>query len=208
MGDFTSSMFGQGAMIGEYLGTRLKPGDKVIVYSAPYVTVHQQRYAGAKPPLEWYKLEIIEMQFTPGSQDPKVACREAVRSALLADTEKKIKGLVTFWDGFGIEAARACDEAGRNDVLVTWTDDYPNTYDEMRRLPAMAAAAGFCYLHNNITNMMFGLLENIFAGKPVESEKVYMVGSYFFTRDDLPPRGYFYSYQGYDRPKDWEPVAK
>jgi len=204
-GDFAMMNSAAGALNAEYLSTKLGPGAKVIVYYNPNLTLHRQRLGGAKGSFDAYKVKIARELFEPGSGDPSQTCYDAVKGALLADRKKEIKGIWTPWEGYGIAAARAAVDAGRKDVIVVTMDDSPNTYNEFRTWPTLHATAAVLGLAGKIDEDMYSVFDKVFAGKPVETQQFFGYPPYLVTRDNLPPKGYFFSFSGYEgRPPDFK----
>ena len=109
----------------------------------------------------------------------------------------ELKGIMTTWEGFGVQAARAAHDLGRDDVMVATTDDSPNTYNEMRKLPTLQATAGVVGQAKAINDEIFDILEKVFKGDALQSQKFYPFLARLVTKENLPPKGYFYNPQGY-----------
>ena len=204
VGDFAISNVAAGALNGEYLATKLGRGGKVITYYIPDQLIHRQRLMGAKGAFETYGVSIAQELYI-SSGDLSQQCYEACRNAFLADTKKEIRGVWTPWEGFGIPAARAAMDTGRKDVIVVTVDDSPNTYTEFQKLPTLHATAATLGLATKIVDDMFGIFDKAFAGQPVQTRQFYGVPPYLVTRENLPPKGYFFSFCGYKgRPPDFQ----
>ncbi len=180
------------------LVSQLRPGDKVLVYYDPRVSTGMFRFNVAKVVFESYKLKISqELQYTGTGGDPSQACYEAIKNALLADTKKEIKGIWTTWEGYGIPAARAAKDMRRSDVVVTTTDDAPNTYKEIREQPNLYATSGANWDAPNWTERLFLNFDKIFAGKPFTDEEIWFSMPDLVTKANVPPPGYYYNPCGY-----------
>jgi hypothetical protein len=84
-------------------------------------------------------------------------------------------------------------------------DDSPNTYNEFRQLPTLHATSATLGLAKGIDQKMFEMFDNVFTGKRVETQKFYGTPPYLVTRENLPPKGYYFSFCGYEgRPPDFE----
>lgn len=204
VGDFGMLPGTAGGLIAEYLSNKLKPGDKVLAYYIPDMVLHRVRYSAAKGVFDGYGIVIAQiLYYTSG--DPSQQCYESIKNALLADTKKEIKAIWTPWEGFGIPTARAAMDTGRKEIMVVTLDDSPNTYSEFRNWPTLYATAGTIGLLDKINGDIFKCFDKVFAGAPVETQKVYGYVPYIVARDDLPPKGYFFNYCGYKgRPPDFE----
>jgi len=194
-----------GALSSLYLASKLKEGDKILVYHDPRVGTSLFRFNTAKVTFEMYRIKIAQELHYPGTGDPSQVCYEMMKNAFLADTKKEIKGVWTHWEGYGIPSARAAMDMGRKEVVVVTSDDSPNTYKELRDLPTFYATAGTIGLAPEWTGRLFRNLDKIFAGKPFEDQEVWFSVPYLVTKDTLPPKGYFFSPCGYKgRPPDFK----
>ena len=185
------------ATVSEYIASRLRPVDKVITIHIPLLHTHVVRQTSAKGVFQAYNLKIAQELFYPLTGDPMQWAYDQTKSALLGDTKKEIKGVFTAWEGFGVMAARAAHEIGRDDVIVGTVDDSPNTYTEIAKLPTLHAASGFACMNKEINSTVFSIFEKIFKGESVPSQKVYPYPARLVTKDTLPPRGYFVNPCGY-----------
>lgn len=204
VGDFAISNVAAGALNSEYLATKIGRGGKVLAFYTPDQLIHRQRLNGAKAAFETYGV-ILARELFYSSGDPSQVCYESVKNALLADTKKEIKGIWTPWEGYGIPAARAAMDTGRKDIVVVTVDDSPNTYSEFQKLPTLHASAATLGLAKKIVDDMFGIFDKVFAGKPVPTREFYGVPPYLVSRENLPPKGYYFSFCGYkNRPPDFQ----
>jgi len=185
-----------GAMLAEYLGNRLQSDDKIVTISIPQIEKHQIQLTGAKGAFQAYNLKVVQDLQFPFTGDPFQWTYDQVTNTLLGDSKKEIKGIYTTWEGFGIQAARACHDRGRDDVIVVTCDDRPNTYKEMARLPALQAVAATSIHDKNLNEITFGLFDKVFRGESVVSQKNYPHIAGLLTKDKLPPSGYFYDVCG------------
>lgn len=193
------------AISAEYLALKLKPGDKILTYNIKAIENMMRRGASAKAIFDWYKIIVAQDLYYPLTGDPMQHSYETVKNALLGDTKKEIKGLFTPWDGFAISAARAALDLGRKDFIVTADDDSPNSYSQMGKLPTYHATVGIFGDLKQINQDLYGLLDKVFKGESVETQQNHAYLPRLVTRDKLPPKGYFYSYCGYEgRPPDFE----
>jgi len=192
-----------GGASAQYLCSRLKEGQKILAYHDPRLASSLDRFHAAKLAFDTYLIKVQELQF-PGSGDPYQVCYENVKNALLADDRKEIKGIWTPYESFGISAARAANDMGRTDVIVVTGDDSPSTYSEFRNLPTLQATVGTLGFAPIWTAQLFKNLDKIFAGKPFADGEVWFMLPYLVTRENLPPKGYFFSYCGYRGKPDFE----
>lgn len=179
------------------LVAKLHQGDKVIVYYQPTLNLHRYRFAGAKSAFEEFRITIAQELHYPGSGDPMQTCYDAVKSVLLADSKKEIKGIWTPWEGYGRSAARAAMDAGRRDFLSATVDDLPQTYRDLYSVPTLYATCGSIGNSPQYLLTFFKNLDIIFAGKPFDDQSVSFASPYLVTKDNLPPLGYYYNPCGY-----------
>jgi len=203
--DFVAWNSAMGGMTAEYLSGRLKRGDKIIAYYYTGIASAVTRFAFAKAGFDAYGIEIAqEMSPTPG-KDPAQDAYDSIKNALLGDTKKEIKGIWALSDSHGVSAARAAGDVGRKDVIVVTADDSPRTYEALRTLPNLQGVVGYNGTANVFMDDMFAIFEKVFAGEPVETHQYRGLDCYLVTKENIPPRGYFYSpcgsYEG--RPKDY-----
>jgi ABC-type sugar transport system substrate-binding protein len=204
VGDFAISNVAAGALNGEYLSYKVGRGGKVIAFYTPDQLIHRQRLNGAKGAFETYGV-VLAQELYYSSGDPSQVCYESCKNALLADGKKEIRGIWTPWEGYGIPAARAAMDVGRKDIVVVTVDDSPNTYSEFRNLPTLHASAATLGLAKKIVDDMFSIFDKVFAGQPVPTRQFYGVPPYLVTRENLPPKGYYFSFCGYKgRPPDFQ----
>jgi ABC-type sugar transport system substrate-binding protein len=194
-----------GALSSLFLATKLNEGDKILVYHDPRVATSLFRFNTAKVTFDAYNIKIQQELHYPGSGDPSQVSYEMLKNALLADTKKEIKGIWTHWEGYGVSAARAAHDMGRDEIIVSTCDDSPNTYSALRNLPTLHATTGTIGMTPYWTGRLFKNLDKIFAGKPFEEQEVWFSVPYLVTKDNLPPKGYFFSNCGYEgRPPDFK----
>lgn len=175
----------------EYLAAKLQTGDKVLFLDMPMIEQGQVRVTGAKGIFQAYNIKVAqELQFQ-ASGDPFQWSYEQTKNTLLGDTKKELKGIWTSWEGFGISAARAAHDLGRDDIVVVTCDDSPNTYSEIRKLPTFHATTGYANQSKDLNEQVFAILEKVFKGEPVESQRFYPFIARLVTKDNLPPKGYF-----------------
>jgi len=202
--DFSASTYAQGAITGDYLVNHSEPGDSFLFVYSGNVPCNIERKIGAKAVLEANKMKITQELTWTGGSDPAQYAYDMVKSTLLADTQKKIKGIWTAWEGYGIAAARAAAERGRKDILVATVDDSPRTYTEMRNLPTLHMTVSLVGKMPLIVDKMYKKLDDIFAGKPFKVQQ-FLFPCYIVTKDTLPPKGYYFREDGnYSGPKDFE----
>jgi len=201
----TSGETAFGAVSGEYLCNRLKPGDKIIAYYDPNVNTGVYRFAAANTAFKLFNITVAQEIFFSGSGDPHEQAYEKIRNALLGDTKKEIKGIWSHWEGEGVSGARAAHDTNRDDVISVTCDDSPGTYTALRTMPSLwgtAATLGYTPLW---TAMVFEYLDQVFAGKAVREGQTNGPTPYLVTKDNLPPKGYFFSFCGYKgRPQDFQ----
>jgi len=72
-------------------------------------------------------------------------------------------------------------------------------------LPPLQATAAVLGLSKQIDADMFNIFDKVFAGQSVPIHKYFGIPPYLVTKDNLPPKGYFFSYTGYKgRPPDFQ----
>lgn len=192
----TSGECAFGAISGEYLCNKLNPGDKIIALFDPNVNTNTYRYAAAKAAFGLYQIKIAQELYFPGTGDPYQVGYELAKNAILADAKKEIKGIWTPWEGYGVSAARAAHDLKRDDIIVVTSDDSPNTYTAMRELPTLwgtSATLGYTPLW---TGQVFEYFDKVFAGKALSMGQTNGEQPYLVTKDNLPPKGYFFKYSG------------
>jgi ABC-type sugar transport system substrate-binding protein len=181
-----------GAMLAEYLGNRLQAGDKVITATIPMLEKHATQLNGFKGVADAYKLNIVQNLQFQFSGDPFQWGYDQITNILVADSNKEIKGIYASTDVFGVPAARAAHDRGRDDVVVVMSDDSAHVYKEMPRLPALQAVVAMSIHEEPLNELAFGLLDKVFKGESVPSQKWYPTLGSLMTRDKLPPPGYVY----------------
>jgi ABC-type sugar transport system substrate-binding protein len=203
--DFAEYDAVKGALSAEYLANKLDPGDKVVMLYVPYLQINTLNAGAAKAIFDLYKIKVAQEIYYPMSGDPIQFSYDNARNVLTADTKKEIKG---FWDtseSFGISIARAAHDLKRDDLIVVTMDDSPNTYTEFRKLPALRASAGSGGQVKDIDRGVFALLDQVFKGGPIEMQQFRGNLPNLITKENLPPKGYFYHPGGYEgRPPDFE----
>lgn len=192
-----------GALSALYLASNIGEGKKVISYHSPTVGAAQMRFVAAKGVFDQFDIENVNEMHYPGSGDPQQTCYEAVRNALTADVKKEIKGVWTHYDGYGISAARAAMDMGREDVMVVTCVDSVPFYRALAELPTLHASAGNSALMWDWTGRMFRNLDKIFKGEPFRDQEVWFSVPYLVTKGNQPPPGFYYSECGYDGKPDF-----
>ena len=182
---------GMAAVTAEFIGRKLGPNDKVVTMHISAQEFHTIRQLTAKGVLQAYNRKVANELFYPLAGDPFQWAYDQAKNVLLADSKKEIKGIWTAWEGFGVNAARAAHELGRDDVIVATLDDSPNTYAEIANLPTMWAASGLSCLGKDINFQTFALFDKIFKGEQVPSQKMILFPPRLVTKENLPPKGYF-----------------
>ena len=193
--EFTACLFSEGAEPANYIANKCKPGDSVILFYGPQIGTNVLRFEGAMSVFKYYKMKTIIQAFQ-GKSDPSMEAYSQVKNALLADTQKKIKAVWAAWEGFGVAAARAAHEIGRDDVIVATIDDSPRTLATMRKLPTLKATASLLGNMPRIVEMIYEEFDKVFKGNKVETEQVRFCSYYFVTKENMPPVGYFYRTDG------------
>jgi ABC-type sugar transport system substrate-binding protein len=194
--EFAVSSYAQGAMTADYISTKLKAGDKILMSTDPTVAPCINRRIVAERVFEDRKITIAQkLYFTSG--DPVQVGYDQVKNALTADVNKEIKAVWTDWEGRGQSASRAAMDLKRSDIIVATTDDSPLTYTYLRENPTYHATAAMIGKMGILVERMFKELDNVFAGKPLQTETVIIpVSSYLVTKENLPPKGYFFRDDG------------
>lgn len=192
--------------VAEFISSKLETGNSVITMHIPLLDIHKIRQTAAKGTFQAYGHKVAHELFYPLTGDPMQWSYDQVKNALLGDTKKEIRGVWSAWEGFGVSAARAAHDIGRNDVVVATVDDSPNTMNQIAKLPTMHGASGFACMAKEINAQVFTLLEKLFKGERMQSQKLYSFAPRLASKDNLPPKGYFVSSCGYNGPPDF--VAK
>lgn len=193
--DFSASLFAQGSTIANVLVNQMDPNDHAIILNVAGSAACNPRMAAAKEVFEYSKIKVSQEFPWTGGSDPEQFAYDMTSNALLADSEKQIKGIFTCWEGLGRAAARAAMERGRKDVKVVTVDDSPQTYATLRDIPNLFATVGLLGKMPTIVERMFVEFEKIFAGKAFKVQQI-LFPSYIVTQDDLPPKGYFFRESG------------
>jgi ABC-type sugar transport system substrate-binding protein len=194
--------FVRGAQIGQYLVSKMEKGGKVVVHSNNENDSNHQKFIGFTTVLDYFKIEYRNLPTRIGS-DPAMAAYEDMKNLLLADTKKEIKGVLSHWEGSGVAAAKACVDAGRTDIINLTIDDSPRTYEEIRNSPTLYGTAGVNGRADAVAGQMFELFENVFAGKSWQDQQYVGITPYLVTKDNIPPKGYFYNPRGYEGSPDF-----
>lgn len=202
--DFVAWNTAIAGMNAEYLAGRLKRGDKIVAAYHSTLSFAVTRFQIAKKVFDLYGIEVVqELSPTPG-KDPDQDAYDSVTNVLLRDSKKEIKGIWAQTEGYGLPAARAARDSGRKDVIVTTGDDSPRTYEALRTIPNLKAVIGYNGNLDVYIDDLFKIFDKVFAGEAVEMNQYRGIDCYLVTKENLPPRGYFYSTCGYEgRPKDY-----
>jgi len=179
-----------GAISAEYLATKLKKGDEVVTFWNPGMLISKVTHSTAKGLLEGHGMKIRqEIGFT-GSGDMREYAYNAVNNALVADVDKKIRG---FWmyDG-GPEAARACMDNKREDIIVVTRHDTAIIVEAMRKYPTLQATSAYSFADPLLHAGVYSLLDKIFTGEEVAMKQYHGYLPGLLTRDTLPPKGYVF----------------
>jgi len=192
-----------GAVVAEALAQKLSMGDKVVAIYIPALDNQVVRWLGAKGIFEAYHLPITRELLYPLTGDPFQWAYDQTKNVLLGDSKKEIKGIWASFDGFGVNAARAAHELGRDDLLVSTVDDTSSSLAAIANLPTMWGASGFACMFKEINAATFELLDKIFKGEQVQSQKVIPFSPILVTKDNLPPKGYYVNQCGYKGPPDY-----
>jgi len=182
---------GMAAVTAEFISRKLGPNDKVVTMHITAMEFHTVRQFIAKGVFQAYNRKVAQELYYPLTGDPFEWAYEQAKNVLLGDSKKEIKGIWTAWEGFGVNAARAAHDLGRDDVIVATLDDSPNTYSEIAKLPTMWAASGFACIGKDVNAQTFALLDKIFKGEQVPTQKNYLFPPRLVTKENLPPKGYF-----------------
>ena len=179
-----------GAISAEYLATKLEKGDEVVTYWSPTVGISKVTHSTAKGLLEGNGIKIRqEIGFT-GSGDLREHAYNSINNVLTADVDKKIKGL-WMYDG-GPEAARACVDNKREDIVVVTRHDTAIIVEAMRKYPVLQATSAYSFVDPLLHEGVFNLLDKIFAGEEVQMKQYHGYLPGLLTRDTLPPKGYVF----------------
>jgi len=188
---------GFAALSSLFLVSKLAEGDKIIAYHNPLVQTSLFRFNTAKVTFDSYRIKFIEMH-APATGDPYQNSYDGIKNALLADTKKEIKGIWTHWEGFGVSAARAAIDMGREEIVVATCDDAPNTYTALRELPTLHATSGANWDAPGWTLRLFKVFDEVFAGKKVKDQEIWFSIPNLVTKKNVPPPGYYFNPCGYD----------
>ncbi len=193
-----------GAIVAEALSQKLSMGDKVVAMYIPALDNQVVRWLGAKGAFEAYHITVARELLYPLTGDPFQWAYDQTKNVLLGDQKKEIKGIWSSFDGFATNAARAAHELGRDDVLVATIDDTSSSLTAIAKLPTMWAAAGYVCQSKEISAKIFELLDKIFKGEQVQSQKIIPFSPILVTKDNLPPKGYYIRADGiYKGPPDY-----
>jgi ABC-type sugar transport system substrate-binding protein len=183
-----------GGLTAQYLATKLKgTGPKIVAFIDNRLEISKIKYAVAKAIFDYFKISVVtEIDLASAQGNPSVWSQEQMQNLLLADKKKEIKGVWAFWEGAGNPAAEACAKAGRDEVVVVTCEDSPRTYELIRTLPTLHAASGAngIFVRSSVKKL-FGVFDEIFAGKPIGEGQLIEAIPYLVTKQNLPPGGYF-----------------
>jgi ABC-type sugar transport system substrate-binding protein len=194
---------GMAALVAEFVCSKLQPADKIVTMHIPAVEMTAVREAAAKGVFQAYNRTIARELFYPLTGDPFQWAYDQTKNVLVGDSKKEIKGIWAAFEGFGVNAARAAHDLGRDDVVVGTVDDDRNTMDQIAKLPTMWAASGLACMSKEINVTLFELFDKIFKGQQVESQKGITFWPRLVTKENLPPKGYYVSGCGYKGPPDF-----
>jgi ABC-type sugar transport system substrate-binding protein len=192
-----------GAIVAEALAQKLSMGDKVVAMYIPALDNQIVKWLAAKGIFEAYHLPVARELLYPLTGDPFQWGYDQTKNVLLSDSKKEIKGIWDTFDGFGTNAARAAHEMGRDDVLIATIDDTSASLAAMAKLPNMWAASGWACMTKDISAKIFELLDKVFKGEAVQSQKIIPFSPILVTKDNLPPKGYYVNTCGYKGPPDY-----
>ena len=182
----------KGALSAEYLANKLDAGDKIVMLYVPFLQINALNAGAAKAVFDLYKIKVAQEIFFPMTGSPIQWAYDQARNVLTADTKKEIKGWWDSSESFGISAARAAHDLGRDDFIVVTMDDSPNTYSEFRKYPSLQATAGSGGQVKDIDKGVFVLLDKAFKGGPMEMQQFIGNVPNLITKENLPPKGYYY----------------
>ena len=192
------------ATVAEFIASKLGPNDQVITVSIPMLDLHKVRLVVAHGVFQAYNRKVAQDLSYPLTGDPWQWAYDQTKNALLADTKKEIKGVWSAWEGFGVMAARAAHDLGRDDVIVATNDDSANTYAQIAKLPTMWGAVAFASMAKEINAPIFALLDKVFKGQQVPSNQLIQFPARLITKENLPPKGYYFNpCGGYKGPPDF-----
>ncbi len=192
-----------GAIVAEALAQKLSMGDKVVAMYIPALDNQVVKWLAAKGIFEGYHIPIARELLYPLTGDPFQWAYDQTKNVLLGDSKKEIKGIWDTFDGFATNAARAAHELGRDDLIVSTIDDTSASLAAMAKLPTLWAASGYAGMSKEISARIFELLDKIFKGEQVQSQKVIPFSPILVTKDNLPPKGYYVNQCGYKGPPDY-----
>ncbi len=188
-----------GALSAQYLASKLKGAKgqkgKVVMFNDKRLELAKLKFASAQAIFSHFGIPVItEIDVGSSEGNPSVWSKEQMKNLILADKNKEIKGVWAYWEGAGLPAAEACADLGRADIVVVTCEDSPRTYEMIRSLPTLHATSGGNKLFlDSSVKRLFALLEEIFAGKPMEDQQLIEAVPYLVTKENLPPKGYFYN---------------
>jgi ABC-type sugar transport system substrate-binding protein len=188
---------GTAALSSMYLVSKLRAGDKILVYLFPSDATSMARLNTAKVAFQHYRMKIHQEIHFNGTGDSVQHCYESVKNAILADKNKEIKGIWTPWEGWGVMAAKAAQDMKRPDIVSVTIDDSPSTYSDIRNLPNLAGTSGTNWDNKEWTGRLFRNFDKIFAGQPFQDGEIWFSMPNLVTKDNLPPPGYYYNPCGY-----------
>jgi ABC-type sugar transport system substrate-binding protein len=192
------------ATVAELIASKMEAGDKVMTLHIPLLDIHKVRQIAAKGVFQAYDRKVAQELSYPLTGDPMQWAYDQTKNALLGDTKKEIKGVWAAWEGFGVNAARAAHDIGRDDVVVATVDDSPNTMAQIAKLPTLHGASGFACTSKEINTQAFAVFDKIFKGEQVPSQKLYPFAPRLVTKENLPPKGYFVNPCGYKGAPDFK----
>jgi ABC-type sugar transport system substrate-binding protein len=193
----TAADMPMGSLSALSLRSKVREGGEIIAYFNPRVENETKRWKAAKLTLETYGIKVHQELNYPGSGDAAQVGYDMIKNALLADTNKVIKGIWTASEVFGVPAARVALDMKRNDITVVTSDGNPNTLEVLRTNPRLYAISDAQYAVKNWTEQLFKNFDTIFAGKPFEDEAVWFATPILITKDNVPPPGYWPNPCGY-----------
>ena len=196
-----------GGLTAQYLSAKVKGSQpKIVAFIDSRLEISKIKYAVAKSIFSYFKFPVLaEIDLASAQGNPSVWAQEQMQNLLLGDKNKEIKGVWAFWEGAGVPAAEACAKAGRNEIVVVTCEDSPRTYEMIRGLPTLHAAAGGngVFVRSSVKRL-FKIFDEVFAGKTVNDEQLIEAVPYLVTKENVPPKGYFFSpAQQYSGPKDF-----
>ena len=169
----TSDNYQMGELIVNYLFDDLMGGQGSVVALThrPHPGVVKRCEAFDQLLTEHPDISLVTEQHVPAEQ-PINDAQDIVQNLLLANPEKgSISAIFAAWDEPAIGAAQACQEAGRDEILIVGVDGNQQAVSLIQQGTGLKATVAQNF--RGMTDIVVEQMEKFFAGETVEPSELY-----------------------------------